>query len=165
MAQLAVVVVAGSLMAAGQEGSPALAVVLALAAVVYLPVVALIGGALVALAYVLPVLAFAEWAAGHRGGSVPAWRAGAVLGLGALYAVPFGVGDPSGYLLTWALVCLSAVLPLTVADRTDRTDRAGGTAGGGTGRAGRLRLAPWVWGFALFWLAGVVIGCAALLAP
>lgn len=150
-------------MAAGEQGSPGLAVVLALAVVAYLPVVALIGGALIALAYVLPVLAFAEWAADRRGGSVPAWRAGAVLGLGALYAVPFGVGDPSGYLLAWVLVCLSVVLPLAIADRTDRADRAGRTAG--TGRAGRLRLAPWVWGFALFWLTGVVIGCAALLAP
>ncbi|MGV9312873.1 hypothetical protein ACWDR0_11840 [Streptomyces sp. NPDC003691] len=155
--QLAAVVLAGALALGIGGGGAGLTALLTMAAVVYVPAVALIFGALTALAYVLPVLALADLAAARRGGAVRWWRAAFVLGLGALYAVPFGFGGPVDYLRTWALVALSALLPLRAADRAHRA--------GPAGRTSRGRLAPWLWGFAALWLLTVVIGFAALAAP
>ncbi|QDY77355.1 hypothetical protein [Streptomyces qinzhouensis] len=154
--QLAVVVLAGSLALGIGQGSAGLTALLTMSAVFHAPAIGLIFGALTALAYVLPVLALADRAAEHRGGAVWWWRAGFVLGLGALYAAPFGFGGPADYLQAWGLVALSAVLPLLAADRAHRA---------GPARASRVRLAPWLWGFAALWLLTVVVGFAALATP
>ncbi|MFE0421674.1 hypothetical protein [Streptomyces sp. NPDC058953] len=158
VAQMAVVLVSGTLIMGFSEGI-SMTVTLAMVLLVYAPPVVFVSGALISLAYVLPVLALADWAVGRRGGFVRWWRAGGVLGLGALYAVPFVVDSPSVYPLAWALVCLSAVLPLLVTARADRADRPGRPAGS------RIRLAPWLWGLALVWLSAVVIAFAVLAAP
>ncbi|MFF6971504.1 MULTISPECIES: hypothetical protein [Streptomyces] len=155
-AQLAVVVLAGSLALGIGQGSAGFTALLTMAAVFHAPAIALVFGALIALAYVLPVIALADRAAAHRGGAVRWWRAAFLLGLGALYAVPFGFGSPADYLQAWGLVALSAVLPLRAADRAHRNGPAG---------ASRTRLAPWLWGFAALWLLTVVIGFAAMAAP